>query len=71
LIEQLKVALAADACGAKIVLDDEDRDALVFWDDHWAQNARLGEDHVIAFSADVREAVFLKDAFQPSPGDLG
>jgi hypothetical protein len=25
--------------------------------------------HVIAFSADVREALFLKDALQPFPGD--
>jgi hypothetical protein len=48
MLEQFKVSIAANACGAQIVLDDEDRDVLVFWYYYWSQNAGLGENQVVA-----------------------
>jgi hypothetical protein len=53
--EQLKVALARDACSSKVVLNDEDRHCGVLGNHHRPDHAGLGEDHVITFGADAKK----------------
>ena len=61
LSEQLEVTLSGHASGAQIILDDEHRHGAVFGDDHWPDHTGLGENHVIAFSANANEAIGLEN----------
>jgi hypothetical protein len=48
LLQPFKVAFAADSGSAQVVLDDEDWDALILWNDYRAQHSGARENHVIA-----------------------
>jgi len=64
LADKFEVAVARDAAGPQIVLDDEDRNGGVLGNHHWPNDARLGEDHVIALSADATKTFGLEDFYQ-------
>src|SRR5688572_1539082 len=64
LTQELEIPLAGHDGRAEIVLDDEDRHRSVPRDDDRADNARLGEYHVVALFANEAEAVSFEDAYE-------
>ena len=62
--EQLEIALAGYAGRAQAILNDEDRDGVIFWYDNGPNDAMPGEYHVVALSADVEKSLSLKNRDQ-------
>ena len=69
LAEKFEVAVARDAAGPEIVLDNEDRDRGVLGNHHRPNDARLGENHVIALGTDATKTFGLEDFDQLFIGD--
>jgi hypothetical protein len=65
----LEVSLSGHACAAHVVLDDEHRDAVVFWYHDGTKHIISREDHVVAFFPDADKSVTLEYAYQNSVGN--
>lgn len=62
----LEVSLSRHTGAAHVVLNNEDRDTLVFWYDDGTNHARSREDHVVAFFPNADKPLTLEYACQDS-----
>src|SRR5882724_3861183 len=64
--QMLEVSLSRHTGAAHVVLNNEDRNTLVFWYDDRTNHARSREDHVVAFFANAGKSLTLEYACQDS-----
>lgn len=65
----LEVSLSRHTCAAYVVLNDEHRDALVFWYYDGSKHTTSREDHVVAFFPNADKSFTLEYAYQNSVGN--
>jgi hypothetical protein len=63
-VQEFKVALACNARGAQVVLDDEYGDGRILGDDHWTEHASSGVNEVIALLPDKAKTLSFQHAAQ-------
>ena len=62
----IEISLSRHTCAAHVVLNNEHRDALVFWYYDGTNHATSRENHVIAFFPNAGKPLTLEDAYQDS-----